>query len=251
MVTNVASSGNGTRAGSAEPAIEVDGLQTGYLKRAVVHGISFQCQIGEITCLFGHNGAGKSSSLKAIAGLIPQYAGTVRLFGEDVSNQPISARVRRGVVYLPQERAVFTGLSVEDNLQLGAALERDRKVVAARREMVIDLFPRLGERLKQLSDTMSGGEQRMVSMGIALMAGARILMLDEPSLGLAPQINVSLLEATRRLCREQGVSVLLVEQAIGEALTFADHVFVVRSGTVVAEHTGDEARAREDWWTVF
>jgi branched-chain amino acid transport system ATP-binding protein len=98
---------------------------------------------------------------------------------------------------------------------------------------------------------MSGGEQRMLSMGIALMAGAQVLMLDEPSLGLAPQINLMLLKATKRLCEERGLSVLLVEQAIGEALTFADHVFVVRSGTVVGENTGDEARARTDWWTVF
>jgi branched-chain amino acid transport system ATP-binding protein len=251
-VADVASGADETAAGPLpEYAIEVRGLQTGYLKRPVVHEITFRCQTGEVTCLFGHNGAGKSSTLKAIAGLLPQYSGEVRLFGEDVSALPISARVRKGVVYLPQERAVFPGLTVEDNLLLGAALERDRSAVAARREMVIDLFPRLGERLGQLAQTMSGGEQRMLSMGIALMAGARALMLDEPSLGLAPQVNLALLQVAQRLCKEQGVSVLLVEQAIGEALAFADRVFVVRSGTIVAEHTGDEARVREDWWTVF
>lgn len=251
-MTDVASTGKETAADPpVQYAVEVKGLQTGYLKKPVVHEITFRCRTGEVTCLFGHNGAGKSSTLKAIAGLLPQYSGEVRLFGEDVSALPISVRVRRGVVYLPQERAVFTGLTVEDNLLLGAALEREKSVVAARRDMVIDLFPRLGERLKQLAQTMSGGEQRMLSMGIALMAGARVLMLDEPSLGLAPQINLSLLQVTKRLCEEQGVTVLLVEQAIGEALTFADRVFVVRSGTIVAEHTGDEARAREDWWTVF
>jgi branched-chain amino acid transport system ATP-binding protein len=236
---------------AAEYAIEVRNLQTGYFKRPVVHDVSFGCRAGEVTCLFGHNGAGKSTTLKAIAGLVPQYSGEVHVFGEDVTAVPISARVRKGVVYLPQERAVFTGLTVEDNLLLGAALERNRRVVSERRDMVIDLFPRLGERLGQFAQTMSGGEQRMLSMGVALMAGARMLMLDEPSLGLAPQINLTLLRATKRLCEERGLSVLLVEQAIGEALTFADHVFVVRSGTIVGENTGDEARARTDWWTVF
>jgi branched-chain amino acid transport system ATP-binding protein len=251
-MTETAGSAHQTADGPrAEFAIEVRNLQTGYYKRPVVHDVSFQCRVGEVTCLFGHNGAGKSSTLKAIAGLVPQYSGEVRLFGEDVSAMPISARVRKGVVYLPQERAVFTGLTVEDNLMLGAALERDKQVIAERRAMVVDLFPRLGERLGQLAQTMSGGEQRMLSMGIALMAGAQVLMLDEPSLGLAPQINLMLLKATKRLCEERGLSVLLVEQAIGEALTFADHVFVVRSGTVVGENTGDEARARTDWWTVF
>ncbi len=252
MTDNATSSATPPRAGpSAGYAVEVRHLQTGYLRRPVVHDVSFQCRAGEVTCLFGHNGAGKSSTLKAIAGLVPQYSGEVWLFGEDVTSLPISARVRKGVVYLPQERAVFTGLNVEDNLMLGAALEPDKKVVAERRAAVIDLFPRLGERLGQLAQTMSGGEQRMLSMGIALMAGAQVLMLDEPSLGLAPQVNLTLLKATKRLCEERGVSVLLVEQAIGEALNFADHVFVVRSGTVVSEHTGDEARARTDWWTVF
>jgi branched-chain amino acid transport system ATP-binding protein len=251
-MTDVASPGKSTGTGEGSGyAIEVEDLQTGFLKRAVVHNISFACPTGKITCLFGHNGAGKSSTLKAIGGLLPQYTGKVKLFGEDVSSWPISGRVRKGVVYLPQERAVFTALTVEQNLDLGAALERNRGVVAKRKESVVDLFPRLGERLRQQANTMSGGEQRMLSMGIALMAGARILMLDEPSLGLAPQINLMVLQAAQRLCEEQGVSVLLVEQAIGAALEIADRVYVLRSGTIVAEHTGEEARAREDWWRVF
>src|ERR1700761_6692802 len=244
--------GPGPAAGqSAEYAIEVRHLQTGYFKRPVVHDVSFGCRKGEVTCLFGHNGAGKTSTLKAIAGLLPQYSGQIRLFGQDVSALPISARVRQGVVYLPQERAVFTGLTVDDNLLLGAALEPSKQVIGERRSMVLDLFPRLGERLGQLAQTMSGGEQRMLSMGTALMAGAQVLMLDEPSLGLAPPVNLALPRATNGEDKGGGVPVLLVEQAIGEALTFADHVFVVRSGTVVGENTGDEARARTDWWTVF
>ncbi|MCW2538329.1 MAG: transporter ATP-binding protein [Frankiales bacterium] len=251
-MTDLANSGHQhTATVRTDIAVETTGLRTGYLGRPVVYDASFSAEQGKITALFGHNGAGKSSSLKAISGLLPMFAGTVKLFGEDVTASKISDRVRKGVVYLPQERAVFTGLTVRDNLQLGAALEHDKKVVAARRENVVDLFPRLGERLGQYAQTMSGGEQRMLAMGIALMAGAKILLLDEPSLGLSPQINLTLLEATRRLCQEQGVTVILVEQAIGAALAFVDHVYVMRSGAIVAEHNGDEARAREDWWRVF
>jgi branched-chain amino acid transport system ATP-binding protein len=238
-------------AGDGGVAVEIAGLRTGFLGKPVVHDVSLSVASGRITAVFGHNGAGKSSTLKAIAGLLPLYSGSIRLFGEDVSKQPISERVRRGIVYLPQERAVFTGLSVQQNLDLGAALEKDKSVIAARRQEVIELFPRVGERLQQRAETMSGGEQRMLSMGIALMAGARVLMLDEPSLGLAPTINQTLLEATRTLCRERGVTVLLVEQAIGAALEYCDHVYVLRSGTVVSDQSGDEARQRDDWWTVF
>lgn len=235
----------------ARLAVEVEDFRTGYLKHPVVHGISFTLESGKITGFFGHNGAGKSTAMKALAGLLPIYSGKVRLFGEDVTSVGIAHRVRKGLVYLPQERVTFPALTVRDNLDLGAALERDRRVVEARREMVLELFPRLGERLTQYAQTMSGGEQRMVSMGIALMAGAKILMLDEPSLGLAPFVNQLLLETSQRLCREQGLSVLLCEQAIGEALKFVDHVYVMRSGTIVSEYTGDEARTKDDWWTVF
>jgi branched-chain amino acid transport system ATP-binding protein len=146
---------------------------------------------------------------------------------------------------------VFRGLNVKDNLELGAALVKDKKLVRERRKNVMELFPRLGERERQYAETMSGGEQRMLAMGIALMAGAKVLLLDEPSLGLSPQINLTLLDATKRLCEEQGVTVILVEQAIGAALDYVDYVYVMRSGSIVAEHDGDAARAREDWWRVF
>lgn len=128
---------------------------------------------------------------------------------------------------------------------------KSRSVIADRMEQVTTLFPILAERMSQTAGSMSGGQQRVLAMGIARMAGARVLMLDEPSLGLAPMINQRLLQATQQLTREQGIAVLLVEQTIGQALEYADHVYVMRSGSVVAEHTGDEARAREDWWEVF
>lgn len=232
-------------------ALEASNLRAGYLGHAVIFGPSLRAEAGEITALFGHNGAGKTTTLKAIAGLLPLYDGSVRLFGDDISRADVSDRIRRGVVYLPQDRAVFTTLSVGDNLELGAALAKGKQIIEERMHAVFALFPRLGERTAQLAGTMSGGEQRMLTMGIALMAGAQVLMLDEPSVGLAPTVNQDLLEAAQRLARDQGMAILLVEQAIGQALDFVDRVYVMRSGQIVAEHTGDEARERQDWWEVF
>jgi branched-chain amino acid transport system ATP-binding protein len=231
--------------------LQVDDLQAGYAGRAVVHGVSFAVRRGSITAIFGHNGAGKSTTMKAVAGLLPCFGGHVQLLGDDVTKQPVSHRVSQGLVALPQEKSVFASVPVWQNLELGAALVSDRDEIEARRERVIELFPRLGERRDQLAGSMSGGEQRMLSMGIALMAGAKVLLLDEPSLGLAPKVNQNLLDATQELVQNHGLSVVLVEQAIGTALEYVDHVYVMRSGSIVSEHTGVEARARDDWWEVF
>lgn len=250
-MSSVQTSGASSASTAGVPALEVTSLRAGYFGRPVVYDATFRVEQGTITALFGHNSAGKTTTLRTIAGLMPSYAGEVRIFGEVASGMDASSRVKRGVVYLPQERTVFPDLSVTDNLRLGAALVNDKEATEDRLKMVTSMFPRLGERLRQRAGTMSGGEQRMLSMGIALMAGARILLLDEPSLGLAPVINQTLLNTAKRLATEEGVSVLLVEQAIGSALQVADHVYVMRGGEIVAEHTGDEARARDDWWTVF
>jgi branched-chain amino acid transport system ATP-binding protein len=232
-------------------ALDVEDLETGYLGEAVVFGASIALPPGKITALFGHNGAGKTTLMKTIAGLNPTYKGKVRLGEEDVTGARPDVRVKKGLVYLPQDQAVFRTMTVRKNLMLGATTETDSAVVNDRLEFVIDLFPILGQRQDQIAGTMSGGEQRMVSMGIALMAGARVLMLDEPSLGLSPLITKQLFTATQRLTAEEGVTVLLVEQAIGQTLQYADHVYVLRSGRIVAEHTKEEAMARTDWWEVF
>lgn len=229
----------------------LENLRSGYLGEAVVRGVSLSVAPGTIIALFGPNGAGKTTTLKAAAGLLPVYSGTVRLFGEDVSKLETSDMVERGAVYLPQERAVFGALTVRDNLELGAARIRDRQVINDRRQRVTHLFPRLGERMGQLAGTMSGGEQRMLSMGIALMAGARVLMLDEPSLGLAPRIYQDLLETAGNLARQEGIALMVVEQQIGEVLEVADHVYVLRAGEIVLEEGGAAARERDDWWQFF
>jgi branched-chain amino acid transport system ATP-binding protein len=232
-------------------ALNAVDLESGYLGESVVYGASVALAAGKITALFGHNGAGKTTLMKAIAGLNPTYKGTVRLGDEDITRTRPDLRVKKGLVYLPQEQAVFTTMTVRSNLMLGATTVSDSTVVDDRLAFVIDLFPILGQRQDQVAGTMSGGEQRMVSMGIALMAGARVLMLDEPSLGLSPLVTRQLFTATQRLATEEGVTVLLVEQAIGQTLQYADHVYVLRSGRIVAEHTKEEALARTDWWEVF
>lgn len=231
--------------------LEVRDLQTGYPGRPVVFGASFRAEPGRVTALLGHNGAGKTTTLKAIAGLLPVHGGSVRIQGEDIGSLKASDRVKRGVVYLPQDRAVFADLSVAENLRLGASLTRDEEMVRQRRTAVLELFPDLEGRLDQLAGTMSGGQQRMVSMGIALMAGAKFLLLDEPSLGLAPFLIQDLLRTVADLARREGMAVVLVEQAIAQALEFADHVYVMRNGEIVADHTRQEALDRHDWWKVF
>jgi len=231
--------------------LQVEDLESGYLGEAVVFGASITLPPGKITALFGHNGAGKTTLMKTIAGLNPTYKGRVRLGDEDITGMRPDVRVKKGLVYLPQDQAVFRTMTVRKNLILGATTVTEKSVVDERLAFVIDLFPILGQRQDQVAGTMSGGEQRMVSMGIALMAGARVLMLDEPSLGLSPLVTKQLFTATQRLTAEEGVTVLLVEQAIGQTLQYADHVYVLRSGRIVAEHTKEEAMARTDWWEVF
>jgi branched-chain amino acid transport system ATP-binding protein len=229
--------------------LDVNGITTGYLGKDVVFEVSFHARATKVTGLFGHNGAGKTTTLMATAGLLPSRHGRVVLGDQDLTAASSSRRVACGLLYLPQEQAVFRTMTVRENLLLGGRSARSAR--QARLDDVIDLFPTLGDRLGQLAGTMSGGEQRMLSLGIALMAGARMLLLDEPSLGLAPVIYEKLLEAVRRLVADTQIGVVLVEQAVGPTLPFVDHAYVMRSGQIVASYTGAEARARDDWWRVF
>jgi branched-chain amino acid transport system ATP-binding protein len=232
-------------------SLRLKDVAAGYRGRDVVFGVSLEARQGALVALFGPNGAGKSTTLKAAAGLLPLSDGSVVYDGVDVTQALARRRVGRGLVYLPQQQATFATLSVKENLLMGAVEVRSPRVRAERLDRVVDLFPRLGQRLRQVAGTMSGGEQRMVSIGIALMAGARMLLLDEPSLGLAPVLYENLLTSVRRLVDEGSVGVILVEQAIGPSLRFVDHVWVMRSGILVADYTGDAARTRDDWWQLF
>ena len=231
--------------------LAVEGLATGYGRKQVVFGASLAVGSGEIVALIGHNGAGKTTTLKAIAGLLPVWTGRVLFDGAAIAQVSSAARVRRGLAFIPQERFVFADLTVTENLELGAFSIADRRLAAERRETILTLLPVLAERKQQLAGTLSGGEQRMVSLGMALMMRPRLLLLDEPSLGLAPFLVERIMATIQDIVRREGLTVLLVEQNIHHALAIASRVYVMRTGRVILEESGATMAARGEWWDLF
>ena len=223
----------------------VEDLVVRYGPITAVRGVSLRVQQGEIVTLLGANGAGKSSFLNAVAGLVPTSGGQVLFRGESVSRLPPERIVARGLGLTPEGRRVFPRLSVEVNLRLGAATQRDREKIRATRERVLELFPVLSERLGQDAGTLSGGEQQMLAIGRSLMANPSLLMLDEPSLGLAPLSVDRIFDLMGRL-RDEGTTLLLVEQNVDRALRIADRGYVLKSGEVEAEGPAGELRRSAD-----
>lgn len=215
-------------------ALEIAGLEAGYGGARVVQGISFAVPEGRIVTLLGPNGAGKSTTLRAIAGLVRPSGGTVTLDGERLDGLAADAVVRRGLALVPERRELFPSLSVAENLALGAYVRSDRAAIANDLEMVFTLFPRLKERRPQPARTLSGGEQQMLAIGRGLMSRPRYLLLDEPSLGLAPLL---IAEIFRKLVdiRANGTAILLVEQNAAAALDVADHGYVLETGVIRLE----------------
>ena len=234
-----------------EGLLAVEELTTGYRRKQVVFGVSLEVRAGEIVALIGHNGAGKTTTLKAIAGLLPVWSGRVRLDGEPVEHAPSAARVRRGLAFIPQEHFVFADLTVAENLELGAFTVADAARVAERWEAVLALLPVLAERRRQLAGTLSGGEQRMLSLGMALMMRPRLLLLDEPSLGLSPLLVERIMETIQQIVRRERLTVLLVEQNVRHALGIATRVYVMRTGRLILEESGAAMATRGEWWDLF
>ena len=228
---------------AADPPIdlEVTGLRVSYGGIAAVKGVSLSVGRGEIAALIGANGAGKTSVLKAIVGLVPSAGGGVRALGRDLAGMPTHRIVALGVTLVPEGRAIFGGLTVRENLDLGAFTCRTG--LDARLERVLRLFPRLGERLSQAGGTLSGGEQQMLAIGRALMGDPKLLLLDEPSLGLAPKLVGQIFESIRAIA-ETGISILLVEQNTRLALETAAAGCVLATGEIVL--SGPTAELRED-----
>ena len=215
-------------------------LSAGYGAFTAVHGLSLAVAPASVFALVGANGAGKSSTIMAIAGHVTVQGGQVELDGQDITALPVARRVSRGIALVPEGRRLFGDLSVRDNLMIGG-YARPRRDEAENRARVIEMFPRLGERLDQAAGTLSGGEQQMLAIGRALMARPRLLMVDEVSLGLMPAAIDVCYAAIRRL-KEAGVSVLLVEQSTARALEVADRVCVLESGRAVWQGSAEEAR---------
>lgn len=241
----------GTTGGSVDPPrLELNHLACSYGRKHVVFDVDLRVEVGEVVSLFGHNGAGKTTVIKNVLGAYCPTGGTVRYDGEDITGSSPRANVQRGMALIPSERFVFGDLTVRDNLLLGAAGVDDEEQLASLFAKVYELFPILDERSKQLAGTMSGGQQRMVSLGLAMMSAPKLLMLDEPSLGLAPAIVGQIFSAVHDLVAD-GVSVLLLEQNVGQALKITDRSYVMRSGRVILEETTEQMLARDSYWDLF
>ena len=219
--------------------LQVKDIKVRYSGIPVIQGISLDVGKGEATCVVGANGAGKSTILKAIMGAQKVFEGQILFNGHEIQNLKTQDIVRLGITYVPEERMLFSPLSVEENLLLGAYVLHEEEQIKKNLEYVYGLFPALRERHEQAASTLSGGEQQMVAIGRGLMSNPQLLMLDEPSLGLAPRLVDEVLGAVR-LLKEEGITILLVEQNVREALDMADRGYVIQTGRVVLEGTGDE-----------
>ncbi len=229
---------------STRPLLEVRGISASYGAIQALSGVSLAVPEGAIVALLGSNGAGKSSTLNAISHLINPTAGEVQFAGEAIHRLPSDEIVRRGLVQVPEGREVFKDMSVRENLELGAFLRRDRAAMAEDLDKVYTLFPRLKERSEQRAATLSGGEQQMLAIGRALMSRPRLIMFDEPSMGLSPLLVEQIFAAIQRLNREQGLTILLVEQDVRLALTVASHAYILENGEISLQ--GDSARLMND-----
>src|SRR5215467_7148344 len=217
----------------------VQNLELSYGVAQVLWGVSFSVARGKVTCIIGSNGAGKTTSLNAVAGVLPLKSGKIVLDGEDVARLPARARIERHVSLVPEGRQLWPGMSVEENLMMGCFLPKFRSRTASGLARVYDLFPRLKERRRQLAGTLSGGEQQMCAIGRGLMSEPQLLMLDEPSLGLAPILVDQIFEMIRSISAS-GVTILLVEQNVGYALEASDLAYVIETGRIILEGTGRE-----------
>jgi branched-chain amino acid transport system ATP-binding protein len=225
--------------------LEVRELHSGYGDLPVVRGVSFDVDEGQIVTIVGPNGAGKTTLLKTVTGLVKVWSGSVVFDGQDVVHTPAHQLPELGLVMVPEGRKLFPFMTVEENLQLGGYAKTARPHIAGSLEEVYELFPKLQERRKQLGGSLSGGEQQMCAIGRAVMAKPKLLILDEPSLGLAP-IIVELILGLVRTLAERGMTIMLVEQNVHDALEMADHGHVLEQGHIVMSGTGQELLARDD-----
>jgi branched-chain amino acid transport system ATP-binding protein len=233
------------RAASGEPLLVVDNLQVAYGGIKALKGVSLRVDRGEIVAMIGANGAGKTTTLKTIVRLLPITAGKIAYDGTDLSTLDTEGVIDAGISLVPEGRAIFADLTVKENLELGAWNHKDPRFMAESVDDVVALFPRLGERMKQEGGTLSGGEQQMLAIGRALMARPAMLLLDEPSLGIAPRLVADIFEAVARVA-EAGTTILLVEQNTRLALKYSTRAYVLRTGEIAMSGPSKELAADEE-----
>jgi len=223
----------------------LEGVDVSYGRVQALHGLNLHVDDGEIVTLIGCNGAGKSTTLRTISGLLRPRKGGVSFDGASLTHLAPHAIVAMGLSHVPEGRRIFTHLTVRENLDMGAYLVRDAKSAAERLDRVFALFPRLKERMDQPGGTLSGGEQQMLAIGRALMSRPRMLLLDEPSLGIAPILVKEIFDEIARINREEKTTILLVEQNVGLALSIAQYGYVLETGSIVLEATAEELKRDE------
>ena len=224
------------------PLLRLQNLKIAYGGIQAVKGIELELRAGETVCLIGANGAGKTTTLNAIAGVLPIAGGDIHYKGERINALPAHRRLRAGIALVPEGRGIFTRLTVEENLRMGAYSRSDKATIETDLERVYTMLPRIKERLPQVAGTLSGGEQQMVAIGRALLSRPRLLLLDEPSMGLAPLVVEKIFEVVQSVARE-GVTILLVEQNANLALEFAQRGYVMESGRITLTGTGADLLA--------
>jgi branched-chain amino acid transport system ATP-binding protein len=225
--------------------LQIDRVEAFYGRvRALAH-VSLRVGAGEVVALIGSNGAGKTTTLRTISGLVHAATGRISFAGKDVTAVPAAKRVELGIGHVPEGRRLFPRMSVQDNLTLGAYTRNDRVEIEKDRQRVFELFPRLKERQTQIAGTLSGGEQQMLAIGRAMMTRPKVLMMDEPSLGLAPILVETIFRIIEEI-NQQGIPILLVEQNAHQALRVADRAYVLETGSIVKEGTGRELLESED-----
>ncbi len=229
----------------SEVILQVENLDTGYGEVQILWDVSIKAYKGKLTTIIGSNGSGKSTLLRAITGIIPAWKGRIVFKGEDITNLPAYKRADLGLIMVPEGRMLFPEMTVYENLEMGAYNKRARPRFKESLEFVLELFPRLKERLHQKAGTMSGGEQQMVALGRGLMGCPELLILDEPSLGLAPKLVLDVFETIKKL-RDEGISMLLVEQNVHLSLMLTDWAYVMAEGRIVMEGTGEELEKSDE-----
>ncbi len=225
--------------------LQVSNVDAGYGDVQVLFDVSLDIKEGELVAVIGANGAGKTTLLKTISGIMKPQKGSIRFGDKTISQQEPDRTVGDGIIHVPEGRLLFPDMSVKENLRLGAFLVKDKKTIAEREETVYAMFPRLKEREGQMAGTLSGGEQQMLAIGRGMMAGPKLLMLDEPSLGLSPKLVHQVFDLTLRINREWGVTVLLVEQNVRLSCEISNRAFVLENGRMVLQGAGSEMLSNE------